>query len=108
QLISSNLQILKNSFQSALTAEGKDIKGDAVWVWLTPYLPRLRRNQISLDEVCSEFNTHFSSSLSYADFTTHFNSMSKIDEASLSRVAQFNDFLNENPEIRFLIVSHTN
>jgi len=47
QLISSNVQTLKNTFQSTLTDEGKDIAGDDVWKWMTGYLPRLRLNQIT-------------------------------------------------------------
>lgn len=108
QLISSNVQTLKSAFQSALAEEGKDIQGDAVWAWLTSYLPRLRLNQITLENLCGEFNTHFAASMSVPDFTNHFNSMCRIDEASLARVAQFNDFLNEHPDIHFLVVSHTN
>lgn len=108
QLISSNLQSLKNAFQSALAEQGKDIQGDAVWMWMTKYLPSLRLNQITLENLCSEFNAHFAASMSVPDFINHFNSMCQIDEASLQRVAQFNDFLTENPGIHFLVVSHTN
>ena len=108
QLISSNLQTLKDSFQSALADEGKNITGEVVWKWMAGYLPRLRLNKLTLDELCCDFNAHFSTSMTLSNFTTCFNSMCHVDEQSLNRVAQLNDFLNENTGIHVVVVSHTN
>jgi hypothetical protein len=92
-----------------LTAdEGKNIAGDEVWKWMTGYLPRLRLNQITLDDLCFDFNDHFSASMSIPNFTTCFISMCNIDETSLARVAKLNDFLKENTGINVVVVSHTN
>lgn len=108
QLISSNVQILKNNFQTALQYEGKNNSGDDVWNWMVDYLPRLRLNKISLAELCTEYNTQFSTSMSVENFTGCFNSMCEIDLASLARIEKLYDFLNTNPGIQFILVSHTN
>jgi hypothetical protein len=108
QLISSNLQNLKDGFETELANEGKDFSGEVVWKWMTSYLPRLRLNLMTLEELHIKFNKHFSSSISLERFTTHFNSMSKIDVQSLNRVSELNHFLNVNEDIYFLVVSHTN
>lgn len=109
QLIGSDIKKFENAFHLALAAEGKDIEGrDVFWNWLKPYLPQLRRDQISIKQLCGEFNTHFDASLSVLDFTTCFNSMCEIDDASFNRVSQVNGYLTENPDIRFVMVSHTN
>ncbi|MBL7478450.1 hypothetical protein [Legionella bononiensis] len=108
QFISSDLKKLKDSFQTSLAQEHKEVDGETVWNWITPYLPRLRLAKISLEELCQEFNTHFSSSLTFAEFKKNFNSMSQVDANSLHRIEQFRDYLSEHPDVRFLIVSHTN
>ncbi|KTD46251.1 hypothetical protein [Legionella quateirensis] len=108
QFISSDVKKLKDSFQTSLAQENKEVDGETVWNWIIPYLPRLRLDQIPLEQLCEEFNTHFSSSLTFADFKKNFNSMSQVDANSLHRIEQFRDYLSERSDIRFLIVSHTN
>ena len=108
QFISSDLKQLKDSFQNSLAQEYKEVDGETVWNWIVPYLPSLRLDKMTLDDLCKEFNTHFSSSLTFADFKKNFNSMSQVDANSFHRITQFRDYLSEHPDVRFLIVSHTN
>lgn len=108
QLISSNLQKLKTGFQTELTKEGKNIDGETVWKWITPYLPRLRLDKITLEDLAQEFNTHFSSSMTFEEFKKNFNSMCQVDASSLQRIRLLQSYLDEHQDIRLLIVSHTN
>jgi hypothetical protein len=108
QLISSDVQILKDRFQSVLLAEGKTVSGEEVWKWLIGYLGKLRLDKITLDELSAEFNTRFSVSLAVECFTECFNSMCVIEKASLARISALHAFLKQHPDVYALVVSHTN
>lgn len=108
QLISSNVATFKKSFELALKSEGKETTGDAVWAWLQDYLPRLRRSQMTFEELHDEFIRNFDSSMPFEDFMKNFNSMCLIDEPSLQRISEINALLSDHRDIQLLIVSHTN
>ena len=108
QFISSDLNKLKSGFESWFAEQGKGVTGDAVWAWMQPKLPKLRLAEISLEDVCNDFNKDFDVEIVFEKFQEIFNSMSIIDAASLDRIAAFNCYLLSREDMRFVLVSHTN
>ena len=109
QFVSSNLDTLKSGFEKWFSEHGKaDVTGQIVWDWMLKNLAALRLNDIRIEEFCELFNKHFEISMSFETFENIFNSMCKLDETSLTRIAAFNDYLKTREEVRFILVSHTN
>lgn len=108
QFISSDLNVLQSGFQRWFEEQEKKITGKEVWDWIVTKLPRLRIADMTLDELCVQFNEHFKETIDFPKFQQIFNSMSALNQITLSRVAQFKNFLEEHDQIKFILVSHTN
>lgn len=108
QLISSDLNKFKAAFNQSFTERKLEFNGDSAWNWLLPHLPKLRLAELQLTDLLKDFNEHFKTNLDFQEFRKNFNAMAQVDEPSLERIKSLNTLLDSDPELRVLVVSHTN
>lgn len=110
QLISSNLEILKASFTEFFKAMGKNNTGEEVWdYWDTSsILGDLRTDKRTIGDVHTDFQQHFDVKISLEDFLQKFKSMSKVDKSVSKRIEELYNYLQEDDDTLFLVISHTN
>lgn len=108
QLISSDTSKFKEAFLQSFVDQNLAFTGEDAWNWLLPHLPKLRLAKTNLNELLIDFNAKFSTTLDLEEFRKNFNAMSQVDSASLARMKNLMDFLEKNPEVQILVVSHTN
>ncbi|KTC68317.1 hypothetical protein Lbir_2919 [Legionella birminghamensis] len=108
QLISSDISQFKASFQNSFLNRQLKFTGEDAWNWLLPHLPELRLAKINLNDLLGDFNSKFSTTLSFDEFRKNFNSMSQMNSDSLTRMKVLVDFLQSHPDVQILVVSHSN
>jgi hypothetical protein len=122
QFCSSDLDVLKSNLSNFYRERGSEVTGNMIWDFITKVdasgkapIYHLRMGMSLYEFWASKILVQFPLDLNpeiqnetFEEFQMAWLSMCEIKPVVTARIREFIDYLNENPDTRFILVSHTN